>query len=75
MFRARHSAMPRCEKSRHTPVRWVTVSKAEVIESVEPRRYSTLAWIQSQMATTFSCGFSILPNRSQASRLSRSDWQ
>ena len=73
MFSARHRAIARCEKSRHTPVRCVTVSYAEVIELVDPRKYSTLSWIQSLIATTFSCGFSIFPNRSQASRLSLSD--
>ena len=75
MFSARHSAIPRCEKSRHTPVLCVTVSNAEVMEFVVPRRYSTLSWIESVIATTFSCGLSILPNKSHARRLSRSDWQ
>jgi hypothetical protein len=52
MLTARHSAIIRCAKSRHTPCFCRSVSTADVVPDELPETKATLRLTQSQIACT-----------------------
>jgi hypothetical protein len=75
MLTARHNAIIRCAKSRHTPTCSISVSTAEVLEfevfDVKVTRCLTQSWI----ACTRPWPCHSWPNSRIAKRTNRSDWQ
>ena len=75
MFTARHRAIMRCAKSRHTPCRVTSVSTAAVLVSELFETNSTWPCTQSRMACDAAIALREAAEFGRAKRLRRSDWQ